>query len=182
MKYLMCSGVLLMAVGCGKSEFSKEANATQYSQTAIQGGRVAGTVEEFEGVVELFGKELRARRQVALDEEGNYVKHGWATAWYETGQKAGEMAFHYGKPHGAQKVWHENGKKKLHSQWENGMAQGKWTEWYDNGQIKSSGTFADGKMDGSWKYWDTDGQVTDEVQYRAGEKVSVAGRTSKSRF
>jgi len=139
-------------------------------------------IEEFEGIVELFGRKLRARRQVTLDGDGNYVNHGQAVAWYETGQKAGEMAFRNGQPEGKQRLWHENGKKKLSGSWQNGQATGQWTEWYENGQMMSDGNFLAGQKNGPWRFWNDDGQLREEIQYDHGTRQPVVGRAKDSDF
>lgn len=130
--------------------------------------------EEFEGVVELFGQQLRARRQVKLNDNGDYVNHGPATAWYDSGQKAGIMAFRDGKPHGPQKAWHRNGRKKLHGEWDEGLAIGTWTEWHENGLKSSSGEYVAGKKHGTWHYWDEQGELVETIAFRNGQRVQVA--------
>lgn len=133
-------------------------------------------IEEFEGVVELFGHKLRARREVKLDREGNYVRHGKAVAWYESGQKAGEMWFAEDKPHGKQHIWYESGRRKLHGEWKEGLAHGEWIEWYENGTKKSEGHFLAGMKDGHWSYWNENGQLVDHQQFDKGHEISVADR------
>lgn len=136
----------------------------------------AAAPEEFEGVVELFGQRLKARRQVKLDAVGNYVNHGQAVAWYESGQKAGTMQFREGVPNGAQKVWHPSGRKKLHGQWEDGVAIGQWTEWHDTGHKMSEGVYVSGQKHGTWRFWNDAGRLDELVEYDHGQEVPVAGR------
>ena len=141
----------------------------------------ADGTEEFEGLVDLFGKKVRARRQVRLDGEGNYIKNGKLIAWYENGQKAGEMWYQQDKPTGPEYSWHENGKKKMLGQSKDGLAGGKWIEWYDNGQKYSEGDYLDGERHGLWTFWEPSGQVKETVEYRFGQKVSVGDSDSLSR-
>jgi hypothetical protein len=174
--------VLVGTFGCGINDRPVDATANS-SSTGAATTTVAGeAVEEFEGVVELFGRKLRARRQVKLDEEGNYVNHGQAVAWYETGQKAGEMAFHDGRPQGEQRLWHENGKKKLTGRWEDGQAVGQWTEWYENGQMMSEGSFVDGQKHGVWRFFNDDGGLREEVPFDHGARGPVVGHAPSSNF
>ena len=135
-------------------------------------------LEEFEGKVELFGHKLLARRQVKMNANGDYVRHGRAIAWYETGQKAGEMYFFEDKPHGKQHIWYENGRKKLHGEWRQGLAHGRWAEWYDNGLRKSEGSFVDGEKTGPWSYWEENGQQAGGTNHRSGREAPVAEKYS----
>src|ERR1700757_3117188 len=117
MRRIALLGVVLLAAGCNKMNDSLQAMAgghqRQQGQSAVAAGQEA---EVFDGSVELFGKKVRARRQVALDADGNYIKHGKSVAYYENGQKAGEMWYELDKPNGPEYSWHENGKKKMHGQ------------------------------------------------------------------
>ncbi len=167
MKWTIWTTVVLVAVGCG-----------QMGNWPLGGDhrheRADNAPEEFEGKLEMFGKLVRVRRQVRLDTDGNYVKHGSAIAWYESGQKAGEMTYFDDKPHGIERCWFENGKKKLYGQSQDGLAAGKWVEWYENGQKMSEGEYAEGERNGLWTFWEPSGQVKETVEYRFGKKVGVA--------
>lgn len=129
--------------------------------------------EVFEGEIELFGKRLRARRQVVLDADGNWVKHGLAEAWYPSGQKAGEMYFSNNLPEGKQVCWHENGVKMLVGESVGGLAHGHWIEWYDNGQKQSEGDYQRGERHGLWQFWAETGSLAESIEYRGGQKVRV---------
>ena len=169
LKRFMLLGVVLLLAGCGKMGGLPFADGSHVAGHAEEAG-----VEEFDGKLELFGKTVRMRRQVRLDAEGNYVKHGRAVAWYENGQKAGEMAYHNDKPNGDERSWYENGKKKLFGQSVEGLASGRWVEWYDNGQKLSEGEYVDGERNGTWAFWEPSGQLKETAEYRFGKKVGVA--------
>jgi antitoxin component YwqK of YwqJK toxin-antitoxin module len=132
-----------------------------------------GAVEEFVGVVDLFDAPLKARRQMILNENGDWVKQGKATAYYENGQKAGEMAFKNDKPDGKTLAWFESGKKKMQGQSVDGVACGTWTEWYENGQVESKGDYVEGERHGNWQFWKPDGEMLETVEYRGGKKIGV---------
>ena len=170
MKRFALLGVVLLVVGCNQST----------SGGGRQGrlGQSEGGLEEFEGTVELGGKKLQSCRQVILDADGNYIKHGKSVAYYENGQKAGEMWYQQDKPNGPEFSWHENGKKKMHGQSTGGMATGTWTEWYDNGQKQSEGQYTNGERNGMWTFWEPSGSIREVVEYRFGQKVSVAENPS----
>lgn len=168
MKRIVLFGVVLAACGCGKVGDRVQALMHKDGSTAA-----VDTSEEFEGTIELFGKKVRARRQVKLDGEGNYIKHGKLLAWYENGQKAGEMWYENDKPNGPELSWHENGKKKMLGQSRDGLASGKWIEWHENGQKLSEGEYVDGERQGQWTFWNAQGQVQEAVEYRLGKKISV---------
>jgi hypothetical protein len=136
--------------------------------------------ETFDGLMELFGQTLRVERQVILDAEGNYIKHGPAVAWYENGQKAGEMTFQHDKPSGKTLAWFESGKKKLHGQSTDGLATGVWTEWYENGQKESEGEYVEGERHGQWSFWEPEGKLIEVVEYRGGKKIGVVERPASA--
>lgn len=185
-KFLPLLGLLTgfaIATGCDSEETLSRAAAKAGSAVQAASYEVAVTApssapapEEFEGVVELFGQKLRARRQVKLDAAGNYVNHGLATAWYESGQKAGTMNFREGVPNGPQKVWYPSGRKKLHGQWEDGVAIGQWIEWHDNGRKMSEGSYLFGQKHGPWRFWSEGGELDDLVEYDHGQEIPVASR------
>lgn len=184
MKRLFLLGALACLAGCEKTEIHLPATAAA-NPSGVAISRPTTTmsadpsVEEFEGMVELFGRKLKARRQVRLNSNGDYIRHGIAFAWYESGQKAGEMAFKDDLPHGKQHIWHENGRKKLHGEWMNGLAHGTWLEWYENGQKKSEGSFLNGEKHGTWSYWDENGVAAGVAQFDRGQEVSVADHYSR---
>jgi hypothetical protein len=169
MKRVTLLAVVLLAVGCDSQSLPGGRQQMQ-GRTAQAGGEP----EEFEGTVDLAGKKVRACRQVILDADGNYVKHGRSVAYYENGQKAGEMWYQQDKPTGPEYSWHENGKKKMHGQSTMGLATGRWTEWYDNGQKQSEGDYVNGERNGQWTFWEPSGSVKETVEYRFGQKMSVA--------
>ena len=173
MKWVTLAGLLIAAAGCNQNNAHPDIHLST-------GASVEPGVEEFEGVVELFGQPLRARRQVKLDAAGNYVLHGKAVAWYDNGQKAGEMSFKENMPDGKTATWYESGKKKMQGQSVAGMATGFWTEWYENGTKQSAGTYLDGERNGDWSFWSDEGQLIEVVEYRDGRKVGVVDRPRAS--
>jgi hypothetical protein len=180
MKRWAVLGLAVCAFGCQQSGPSAPASG---QRRPVANSQVAATddgVEEFEGMVELFGQTLKARRQVVLTEEGDYVKHGRAVAWYESGQKAGEMFFEHGKPHGEQLVWHENGRKKARGEWDHGLASGKWSEWDADGRLISEGQMVSGQKQGPWYLWDAEASRPQEIEYRNGKPYSV-GQAPRNR-
>ena len=166
MKRACMLSLVLVLAGCGQM--------TPSNTTAVGKLSTDVAIEEFEGNVELFGNRLRARRQVKLDAESNYINHGKAVAWYDNGQKAGEMTFQEGLPNGKQVSWHSNGKKRLFGQSQDGLATGRWIEWYDNGQKQSEGDYLEGERSGMWSFWEPTGSLIETVEYRGGRKLGVA--------
>lgn len=173
MKRWAVLSLAVCALGCDQSRPSAATAGKARSVSNMQVAAGDSGVEEFEGVVELFGQTLKARRQVILTADGDYVKHGGAVAWYESGQKAGEMFFEHGKPHGEQLVWHENGRKKARGEWEHGLASGKWTEWDEHGRLISEGQMVSGAKHGPWYLWDAESDRSEEIEYRQGKPYSV---------
>lgn len=172
-----CGAALTLMIGCGPNGLMPSAPPRGQVVDKADATRAAAGVEVFEGLVDLFGTKIRARREVALDAQGNYVKNGRAVGWYENGQKAGEMFFVDDVAHGPERAWHENGKKKLVGQSENGLATGVWIEWYDNGAKQSEGEYFEGERHGEWTFWDASGRVTDVAEFQYGRKTrTTAGR------
>jgi hypothetical protein len=175
-------GLAALALGCEPQQGSRDklraalgvkTKASPQPTDAPADGSSQEEIEVFEGVVELFGRRLRARREMRLTEDGDYIKHGLAVAWYESGQKAGEMWFRDGAPEGPQRVWHENGRKKAVGEWKAGVAVGRWSEWHDNGVLASDGTMVDGERHGAWVFWGTDGRKRETVEFVRGRQVAA---------
>jgi hypothetical protein len=172
MKRAMIVCLLFAAAGCGKDGF-------HVSDLKLPGHSNEPACEEFEGVIELFDEPLKTRRQVKLDAAGNYVHHGKAIAWYENGQKAGEMTFKNDKPDGKTFAWYTSGKKKMHGQSADGMATGVWTEWHESGAKKSEGQYLEGERHGQWSFFDDGGEVIELVEYRGGKRIGVVENPQK---
>ena len=171
MKRIACL-MLLLAAGCGRQASAPALGTIHF------GEKSNGGVEVFDGMMELFGQTLRVEREATLDPAGNYVKNGRAVAWYESGQKAGEMSFHQDKAHGKTLAWFESGKKKLHGQSVEGLATGIWTEWYENGEKQTEGEYVEGERHGQWSFWEPSGRLIEVVEYRSGKKIGVVERPS----
>ena len=89
------------------------------------------------------------------------------------------MWYQQDKPNGPEYSWHENGKKKMHGQSQNGMAIGTWTEWYDNGAEAIRRPIRQRRAATvHWTFWEPSGMVKEVVEYRFGQKVSVAENPS----
>ena len=176
MKRLGILSVALLAAGCGKMESSLP-NLVHHAEAKQTPAEVT-TVEYFEGTVDMFGKQVKLRREVRLDADGNYIKHGRASAWYASGQKASDMTYDEDRPNGLERSWHENGKKKMIGESKQGLAGGKWIEWYDNGQKYSEGEYLDGERHGLWTFWEPSGEVKESVEYRFGKKLGVAEKSA----
>jgi antitoxin component YwqK of YwqJK toxin-antitoxin module len=73
--------------------------------------------------------------QYYMNDEGEEVRHGPFTLWYENGQKKATGEFKHGQPTGLLTRWYENGQKLAEVE-EDGN-QGKEFQWYESGQKKS---------------------------------------------
>jgi MORN repeat variant len=94
---------------------------------------------------------------VKLDAEGNEVKDGPHSSWYENGQKETETPYKNGKPEGRWTGWYENGQKSVERNFKDGKEDGMNTWWYENGQKKREQTCKDGKLVSNIE-WDEKGQ------------------------
>ncbi|MBS0211043.1 MAG: hypothetical protein JSS27_19025 [Planctomycetes bacterium] len=165
-RFALTLSLAVFALGCGQSGGGPTIDAIQF------GDKKSGS-EVFDGMMELFGQTLRVERHVEVDAAGNYIKHGPAVAYYENGQKAGEMSFQHDKPHGKTLAWFESGKKKLQGQSTEGLATGVWSEWYENSQKQTEGEYIEGERHGHWSFWEPSGQLIEVVEYRGGKKIGV---------
>ena len=138
------------------------------------GQRLAPFVKRYDfGGVQMEGKYLLAREMINIrvdwwasdvnievtGKEGNDVKHGNWTHFYQDGGKAYEGQFVDGLPLGDHIWWYPNGQKKTQGSFANGKPNGHWVWWHESGVKQMDGHYVDGVQDKTWVRWEADGKV-----------------------
>ena len=132
---------------------------------------------------------------------GNDVKHGMCTLWYETGLVKTQRLYTNNVPDGIEMMWYPSGNKRSQTPYTNGTVNGIVKMWYDNknntleseigynmglttlngvylkwqpnGDPTISGEYRDGLKHGPWQEWDKNGKLTNYIEYSYGETVMV---------
>jgi uncharacterized protein len=99
------------------------------------------------------------------------VREGPYLAWYPSGAKKEEGAYHDGKKHGRWTVWTSDGAKESEGEYREGREHGRWTTW-ERGQ-RSEGEYRDGLRQGVWTTWGNNGAKSAEGPYVDGKKHGV---------
>lgn len=105
-----------------------------------------------------------------LDADGNLVRHGLMTTWYEDGVKKSEIAYAHGKLHGMRTTWYPTGQMWGRGQYVNGKEDGTWTAWWPNGFKQREWHMKRGTWDGPFTEWHSNGEKKREFQYINGLK------------
>jgi len=93
-----------------------------------------------------------------LGPDGDLMRVGKWTTWYESGQKQHEVSFKDGKQDGLETYWHENGQKAGEVVYRNGQPDGLVTVWYETGQKMVEIMYEGGKVLDETR-WDENGEV-----------------------
>lgn len=108
---------------------------------------------------------VRVRRQVRLNERGDYVNHGPWRAWNTDGELTGQGRYSEGKPTG---VW---------SRWatvEDSPLLGTLPYSQCEGPFLSQATYRDGELQGGWSIFDASGRLVSEIAFRNGRRHGKA--------
>ena len=207
--------VLMLAFfACGGCDTPKTGQSTaKATQSSVSDGAVSGMTELYgapqktwcdERTVEVIGDDYAEgkpvyRDEVVRDDEGNYVRHGVSTTWWESGKKKLELNYVCGVKHGPKRTWWENGavwslggfyNERDHGTWivwdpdgaktrQYNLIKGKWhgffTIWYPNGQKKMEVEFVDGRQQGLMTLWDDQGTTLRTIEYVDGHEQPMPG-------
>jgi antitoxin component YwqK of YwqJK toxin-antitoxin module len=99
------------------------------------------------------------------------LAHGFARAWYPSGQLEMEEPFVNGKSHGTRTRYHENGKVRSVATIVQGVLHGPFSEYYDNGQLAVEMTLQNGIGQGESRAWHRSGKLKAVVTLKDGEAV-----------
>ena len=97
---------------------------------------------------------LKVRREVRRDEEGNAIPHGTTVTWWEDGQKKTELSFVDGVKHGPRIAWYRNGQMWSEGTYDHGEPSGTWTLWYSDDAVQRVWHYdANGAYHGMFEDW-----------------------------
>lgn len=206
--------LLIVFLACGGCATPKKTESpAKDTQSAVSDGADSGTNELYgprqetwcdERNVEVIGEDYAEgkplyRDEVVRDEQGNDVRHGVSTTWWENGGKKLELHFVCGVKHGPKRTWWEDGATWSTGGFYNGQDHGTWimrdvdgnktrqyhlirgkwhgffTIWYPNGQKQMEVEFVDGKQQGLMTLWDNDGNTLRVVEYADGREQPMPG-------
>ncbi len=118
--------------------------------------------------------KLKTQREVTKNAVGEFIPHGKATTWYESGQIKWQGEYRNGRQVGKWTEWHENARKEGEGELQED-GTGFEMHWYPNGQKKSEGPgkylaehHCHGKH-GKWVTWNEAGQKAAETCFRDNE-------------
>lgn len=179
-----CCGLLVTACQ-PKADSSVHATAGEGASTSNAqaqapnaSGKHAAATREEQRPVEVTqtqfpdGKPQR-RQEGYRDENGNFVLHGLATEWYESGQKKLELHYRDNKLNGERTAWFEDGSVRSRGSFVDNRSDGLWVEYYQDGTLAQEIRFKLGKYDGPQTQYHTNGKKKMEVSWENGVKQGV---------
>jgi antitoxin component YwqK of YwqJK toxin-antitoxin module len=113
---------------------------------------------------------LKTRTEGKKDADGNFIRHGTSTVWYENGQKKSEQRFTDGVPNGPRNTWYIEGRKWTEGEYVDGLEDGTWRAWYPDGTPQTEWTMARGVWHGLYTEWHTNGKKRIEVEFVQGKR------------
>lgn len=126
---------------------------------------------------------VKIRREMTLDREGNYIKHGDWTMYSESGEEVAFGKFVGNQRQGTWKKTINWGASALlnelpypefeapfvsQAEFSNGKLNGLWTISDKQGRIASEWHYVDGKLNGKAKWFLPDGRIREEIDYTDG--------------
>ncbi len=104
------------------------------------------------------------------DDEGNFIRHGRTTMYWENGRKKSEVHYVDGAPHGPRTAWYNSGQIWSSGEYVDGKEDGTWTVWFPDGRKAQELRFDHGKYHGLHTEWHPNGQKRTEVEYVDGKQ------------
>ncbi len=108
-------------------------------------------------------------RYFVKEYDGNFLKHGTFTRWYDDGMKAEEIEYVKGKKNGPYTLWYPNGVKKVEGSFVNDNFDDDFTAWYESGQKRLTVQFDEGNREGKWTRYDEKGEVMVTASFNDGK-------------
>lgn len=127
---------------------------------------IPDTAKGVEVVTERYPKgQVKIRREMTLDTEGNYIRHGQWTMYSERGEGIAEGTYRNNLRHGDWMRVYNTGDAQLFS-----------TSPYSSFQapFTSRATFKDGQLDGRWVILDAKQRIVSEWEYVDGLRHGTA--------
>jgi antitoxin component YwqK of YwqJK toxin-antitoxin module len=115
-----------------------------------------------DGQPEFLGRQVRTA-------DGEWVRDGPWTAWYENGQVCEHGAYLDGAEHGPWEWYYEDGTPMAAGSWEAGKRVGPWSFWHESGALGSVGSYVDGVGSGTWTLYHESGWKWAEGPWVNGE-------------
>ena len=112
----------------------------------------------------------KSRTEGKKDKDGEFVRHGIATVWYENGQKKSEQHFVDGVPHGPRLTWYIDGRKWTEGRYVDGLEDGTWRTWLADGTPQTEWTMQRGVWHGVYTEWHPNGKKRLEVEFVRGKR------------
>jgi len=112
----------------------------------------------------------QSRIEGKKDEDGDFVRNGMATVWYENGQKKSEQHFVDDVPHGLWTTWYIEGRKWTEGHYANGLEDGAWRAWFQDGTLQTEWMMERGVWQGVYSEWHANGKKRLEVEFVKGKR------------
>src|SRR5690606_14004211 len=110
--------------------------------------------------------------QMKIIYESSDFKYGYATYYYENGNKSREGDLKNNTETGSWIYYHENGNKSSEGSFVNGKEDGEWKLYYGDGSIEWVEHFKKGEFHGEVLQYYRNGQLKQKEVYKHGEKES----------
>ncbi len=165
---------ITMVIGC-LGFYGCVATQSQGDFTGTDQAATSGTNRDGTGEIEVVEEKypdgtVNNRVEGKRDANGNFIRHGLLTNYYNTGEKLSEMSFIDGVRHGPKTAWYRDGQIWNYGEFVNGKADGTWTEWLSNGVKGRETHFDNGAFHGLITEWYPNGQKKMEIMYLKGQK------------
>jgi antitoxin component YwqK of YwqJK toxin-antitoxin module len=97
--------------------------------------------------------------------QGEPVRHGPSTLWFDNGQIKQQGFYEHGKKSGMFSYFYENGQVAAAGNYKDDVPHGAWTWSHGNGQKATIGEFEAGRQIGTWRWWKEDGALVSEKSF-----------------
>ncbi len=141
----------------------------------VEDEQPAGLADAAEDLVEIVVHEEkwpndtpRLQTEGYWDEDGNFVRHGLTTAWYESGLVNSKVHWRHGVPHGDRTTWYFDGQIWAVGHYDDGLEDGTWTRWHQTGAKHSEWTMNRGAWNGVYTEWHENGKMRMQVEFING--------------
>lgn len=188
----------VITVGADSTKLGEEASALENPAAPVEvvsksadgnvqqvGHEEDGQEPEVELVRERFSNgNVKVEREVALDDDQNYINHGSWSSWSLEGAMTARGQFRFGKPHGDWVRWYEGVSGKLFEDplyqgfeppfrgeisLRNGQLHGSWSIYDARDRLASSWEFAHNVREGQSVWRHPNGQIAREVEFHGGQ-------------
>ena len=114
--------------------------------------------------------KFQSRSEGKRDAEGEFIRHGVTTHWYDNGQMKSEASWRQGVQHGPRRTWYDDGKPWTEANYTQGLEDGTWVAWHVNGAKHREWHMVRGRFHGLFTEWHANGKKRSEVEYVDGKR------------